>query len=149
MGSTQYTLCDPGEPSCISAPATFASTALEPGEKTLKGGGGENGAAADNRALAAEMVRLRAERARFEATKLPPTIASADTMAKTPQAARECLESVWVSGSSSGAEQTKRRCRRCSKRGPAISTSAPWDWRLSCEKRRKGGAEFFRLREAS
>ena len=48
---------------------------------------GESGGASDNRAIAAEMVRLRAERARLLGYESYAHYRLADTMAKTPRAA--------------------------------------------------------------
>ena len=100
---------------------------------------GESGGASDNRAIAAEMVKLRAERARLLGYKSFAHYRLADTMAKTPQAALDLLESVWVSGVASA--------RKDEEALQAIATSeggnfkiAPWDWRYLAEKRRK--AEF-------
>ena len=59
---------------------------------------GENGGASDNRAIAAELVRLRAERARLLGYETYAHYRLADTMAKTPQAALDLLESVWTPG---------------------------------------------------
>ena len=100
---------------------------------------GESGGASDNRAIAAEMVRLRAERARLLGYESFAHYRLADTMAKTPQNALDLLESVWASGVASA--------RKDEEALQAIATSeggnfkiAPWDWRYLAEKRRK--AEF-------
>jgi peptidyl-dipeptidase Dcp len=100
---------------------------------------GESGGASDNRAIAAEMVKLRAERARLLGYESFAHYRLADTMAKTPQAALDLLESVWGSGVASA--------RKDEEALQAIATSeggnfkiAPWDWRYLAEKRRK--AEF-------
>ena len=102
---------------------------------------GENGAAADNRAIAAEMVRLRAERARLLGYETYAHYRLADTMAKTPQAALDLLESVWAPGVA--------RARRDEEALQAIAASeggnfkiAPWDWRYLAEKRRKAEFDF-------
>src|SRR5277367_3572015 len=102
---------------------------------------GENGAAADNRAIAAEMVRLRAERARLLGYETYAHYRLADTMAKTPQAALDLLESVWTPGVA--------RARKDEEALQAIAASeggnfkiAPWDWRYLAEKRRKAEFDF-------
>ena len=59
---------------------------------------GEMGGPTDNRAIAAEMVRLRAERARLLGYETYAHYRLADTMAKTPGAALDLLESVWAPG---------------------------------------------------
>jgi peptidyl-dipeptidase Dcp len=102
---------------------------------------GENGAAADNRAIAAEMVRLRAERARLLGYETYAHYRLADTMAKTPEAALGLLESVWTPGVA--------RARKDEEALQAIAASeggnfklAPWDWRYLAEKRRKAEFDF-------
>lgn len=97
---------------------------------------GANGGATDNRAIAAEILALRAERAQllghvdFASFKLEPE------MAKTPAAVRDLLLRVWEPA-----------------RGKALADAAvleamlqadgfpgplePWDWRYYSEKRRK------------
>ena len=66
---------------------------------------GENGGATDNRAIAAEMVRLRAERARLLGYEFYAHFRLADTMAKTPHAALDLLESVWAPGVASARKE--------------------------------------------
>jgi peptidyl-dipeptidase Dcp len=102
---------------------------------------GENGGAADNRAIAAELVRLRAERARLLGYESYAHYRLADTMAKTPQAALDLLESVWAPGVA--------RAQRDEEALQAIAASeggnfklAPWDWRYLAEKRRKAEFDF-------
>jgi peptidyl-dipeptidase Dcp len=89
-------------------------------EKAFRAWGrrGENGGKTDNRAVAAEMVRLRAERALLLGYETFAHYRLADTMAKTPRAALDLLESVWAPG------------------------VAPWDWRYFAEKRRKAEFDF-------
>ncbi len=102
---------------------------------------GENGAATDNRAIAGEMVRLRAERARLLGYETYAHYRLADTMAKTPEAALNLLELVWTPGVA--------RARRDEEALQAIAVSeggnfklAPWDWRYLSEKRRKAEFDF-------
>src|SRR5208282_6798294 len=102
---------------------------------------GENGGATDNRDIAAEMVRLRAERARLLGYQSHAHYRLADTMAKTPRAAMDLLESVWTPGVAAG--------RRDAEALQAIAASesgnfevAPWDWRYLAEKRRKAEFDF-------
>ncbi len=102
---------------------------------------GENGGATDNRAIAAEMVRLRAERARLLGYETYAHYRLADTMAKTPRAALDLLESVWAPGVA--------RARKDQEALQAIAASeggnfkvAPWDWRYLSEKRRKAEFDF-------
>ena len=102
---------------------------------------GENGGLTDNRAIAAEMVRLRAERARLLGYETYAHYRLADTMAKTPGAALDLLESVWAPGVASA--------RRDEEALQAIAVSeggnfklAPWDWRYLSEKRRRKEFDF-------
>ncbi|MFD2238620.1 M3 family metallopeptidase [Aureimonas populi] len=100
---------------------------------------GENGGASDNRAIIAETLALRAEKAKllgfasFAAYKLD------DTMAKTPEAVRGLLTQVW--------EKARERAGADALALSAIAAQeggneaiAPHDWRYLTEKRRR--AEF-------
>jgi peptidyl-dipeptidase Dcp len=100
---------------------------------------GENGAETDNRAIVGEMVALRAERAKILGYRSFAHFKLDDTMAKTPEAARELLEKVW----------SPARRRALSEQGlleEIVQAEggnfriAPWDWRHYAERRRK--AEF-------
>ncbi len=57
---------------------------------------GDNGGATDNKANIAEMVRLRAERAKLLGYADFAHYRLDDAMAKTPAAARHLLETVWA-----------------------------------------------------
>ena len=67
-------------------------------EKALQAwtGRGESGGATDNRALIAEMVALRAERAKLLGFATFADYRLDDQMAKTPAAARALLDNVWT-----------------------------------------------------
>lgn len=100
---------------------------------------GENGGATDNRAIAAEMIALRRERARLLGFDSFAAFRLADSMAGTPEAARRLLQSVW--------EPAKARAEREARALEALAAAEggnhdvePWDWRYLAEKRRK--AEF-------
>ena len=100
---------------------------------------GENGGTTDNRAIAAETVSLRAERARLLGYESFAAYRLADSMAKTPAAARRLLTSVW--------EPAKARAAREEHELQALAAAdggnhavEPWDWRYLQEKRRM--AEF-------
>lgn len=90
----------------------------------------------DNRALAAETVALRAERARllgfdnFAAYKL------SDQMAKTPERVRDLLMSVWEPARARALEERDAMQALAAAEGANI-TIRPWDWRFYAEKRRK------------
>jgi peptidyl-dipeptidase Dcp len=96
---------------------------------------GANGGATDNRAIAAEILRLREERARllgyrsFAAYKLEPE------MAKTPAQVRDLLMRVW--------EPARERALADAAILMAMMHAdgingdlEPWDWRYYSEKRR-------------
>ena len=57
---------------------------------------GDNGGATDNKAIIAEMVRLRAERARLLGYADFAHYRLDDAMAKTPAAVRDLLDTVWA-----------------------------------------------------
>ena len=97
---------------------------------------GANGNANDNRAIAAEILALRHERAgllgyaSFADYKLEPE------MAKTPQAVRDLLMRVWEPARAKAladAAVLEAMLRADGIAGPL----EPWDWRYYSEKRRK------------
>ncbi|ACB96818.1 M3 family metallopeptidase [Beijerinckia indica] len=97
---------------------------------------GENGGASDNRAIAAEMVKLRAERAKLLGYETFAHFKLADTMAKTPKAARDLLQSVWEPARARALkEQAALRALAASEGGNF--EIAAWDWRYYAEKQRK------------
>jgi peptidyl-dipeptidase Dcp len=102
---------------------------------------GENGGATDNRAIAAEMVRLRAERARLLGYQSYAHYRLADTMAKTPRAALELLESVWAPGVSNALKEEEALQAIAAGEGGNFKV-APWDWRYLAEKRRQAEFDF-------
>ena len=102
---------------------------------------GENGGASDNRAIAAEMVRLRAERAQLLGYESYAHYRLADTMAKTPRAALDLLESVWAPGVSTARKDEEALQAIVASEGGNF-TVAPWDWRYLAEKRRKAEFDF-------
>jgi peptidyl-dipeptidase Dcp len=96
---------------------------------------GANGNAADNRAIAAQILALRDERAHllgypsFAAYKLEPE------MAKTPAAVRDLLMRVWAPAKAKALEDAdllEARLVADGVNGPL----EPWDWRYYSEKRR-------------
>lgn len=97
---------------------------------------GANGNAHDNRAIAAEILALRAERAAllgyasFADYKLEPE------MAKTPAAVRELLMRVWKPARAKAladAQVLEAMMAKDGINGPL----EPWDWRYYSEKRRR------------
>jgi peptidyl-dipeptidase Dcp len=100
---------------------------------------GESGGLTDNRAIASEMVRLRAERARLLGHESFAHFRLADTMAKTPQAALDLLHSVWAPAHARALREEAALQAIAASEGGNFEI-APWDWRYYAEKRRK--AEF-------
>ncbi len=94
---------------------------------------GEGGGATDNRALIADAIKLRAERARLLGYASFAHYRLADTMAKTPEAVRDLLESVWAAGRRQAlAEQADLEALAAAEGGNF--KLAAWDWRYYAEK---------------
>jgi peptidyl-dipeptidase Dcp len=97
---------------------------------------GENGNEFDNRAIAAETLALREERAKllgyatFAAYKLEPE------MAKTPEAVRDLLMRVWRPAKAK-AEADAAILEAMMHRDGINGALEAWDWRYYSEKRRK------------
>ncbi len=97
---------------------------------------GARGGATDNRAVAAEILKLRAERAKllgypsFAAYKLETE------MAKTPEAVRDLLLRVW-SPARARAEADAAALETMMHADGVNGRLAPWDWHYYSEKRRK------------
>jgi peptidyl-dipeptidase Dcp len=102
---------------------------------------GENGGETDNRGIAAETVRLRAERAKLLGYQSHAHYRLADTMAKTPRAALDLLESVWTPGAAAGCREAEALQEIAAREGENFQV-APWDWRYLAEKRRKAEFDF-------
>jgi peptidyl-dipeptidase Dcp len=100
---------------------------------------GENGGATDNRKIVAEMVALRAERAKLLGFKSFADYRLDDQMAKTPPAARALLENVWARARAKAFAERDALQTMIAEEGGNFPL-APWDWRYYSEKRRK--AEF-------
>ncbi len=97
---------------------------------------GANGGDSDNRAIAAEILALRAERAAllgydsFAAYKLETE------MAKTPEAVRDLLMQVWQPAKAQ-ADSDARILTEMMHQDGINGDLEPWDWRYYAEKRRK------------
>ena len=97
---------------------------------------GANGGETDNRAIAAEILQLREERARllgydsFAAYKLETE------MAKTPEAVKTLLNDVWTPARTQ-AEADAAVLTDMMQRDGVNGPLEPWDWRYYAEKRRK------------
>ena len=100
---------------------------------------GENGGPTDNRALIAEMVALRAERATLLGYKTYADYRLDDQMAKTPAAARTLLDEVWGRARVKAAAERDALQKMIAQEGVNFVLQ-PWDWRYYAEKLRK--AEF-------
>jgi peptidyl-dipeptidase Dcp len=97
---------------------------------------GENGGATDNRTLIAEMVALRAERARLLGFANFADYRLDDQMAKTPQAVRKLLDDVWGRALTKVAVERGGLQAMIAEEGGNF-TLAPHDWRYYTEKLRK------------
>jgi len=100
---------------------------------------GEGGGATDNRAIAAETVQLRAERAHLMGYETYADFRLSDTMAKTPQAALALLHSVWTPARLQALNEEAALQKMVIAEGGNFEIE-PWDWRYYAERRRK--AEF-------
>ncbi|GIT91000.1 peptidyl-dipeptidase Dcp [Jannaschia pagri] len=96
---------------------------------------GANGGETDNRDIAAEVLRLRAERATllgydtFAAYKLETE------MAGTPEAVRDLLMKVWHPARTAALADAEHLARMAREDG-IVGPLEPWDWRYYAEKRR-------------
>jgi peptidyl-dipeptidase Dcp len=97
---------------------------------------GENGNANDNRAIAAETVQLRNERAHLLGFKTFASFRLDDAMAKTPEAVRGLLDEVWAAATRKADEERGRLADVAHAEGRNIDIE-PWDWRYYAEKVRK------------
>ena len=100
------------------------------------GARGATGGETDNRAVAAEILALREERAKllgyasFAAYKLEPE------MAKTPAAVRDLLMQVWTPARAK-AEADAAILEEMMHQDGINGTLEPWDWRFYAERRRR------------
>ena len=102
---------------------------------------GQFGGATDNRALISEMISLRAERARLMGFTSYAEYRLADSMAKTPAAVRDLLESVWKPARQRAAAEEKALQAEIAAEGGNFRV-APWDWRFYAERVRKAQFDF-------
>ena len=102
---------------------------------------GANGGPTDNRALAAEILALREERAKllgypsFAAYKLEPE------MAQTPENVRDLLMRVWAPAKARAEADAEVLAAMLHADG-INDALAPWDWRYYSEKRRVAEHDF-------
>jgi peptidyl-dipeptidase Dcp len=97
---------------------------------------GENGGPTDNRAIIAEVVGLRGERARLLGFATFADYRLDDQMAKTAQAARGLLENVWTRARAKVGVERAALQEMIAHDGGNFAL-APWDWRYYAEKLRK------------
>ena len=97
---------------------------------------GENGGKTDNRALIAEMVALRGERAKLLGFTTFADYRLDDQMAKTPAAARKLLDEVWGRARTKAAVERDALQTMVAEEGGNFAL-APHDWRYYAEKLRK------------
>jgi peptidyl-dipeptidase Dcp len=97
---------------------------------------GENGGATDNRGIIAEMVGLRAERAKLLGYETFAEYRLADQMAKTPAAARDLLQQVWTRARKKALADRDALQALIAEEGGNFKPE-PWDWRYYAEKLRK------------
>ncbi|MGB9044081.1 MAG: M3 family metallopeptidase, partial [Pseudolabrys sp.] len=97
---------------------------------------GENGEATDNRALIAEMVALRAERAKLLGFATFADYRLDDQMARTPAAARGLLDEVWGRARAKAGREREALQELIAEEGGNFAL-APHDWRYYAEKLRK------------
>ena len=83
----------------------------------------------------------RAERARLLGYETYAHYRLADTMAKTPEAALDLLESVWTAGVARARKEEEALQEIAAGEGGNFKV-APWDWRYLAEKRRKVEFDF-------
>jgi peptidyl-dipeptidase Dcp len=97
---------------------------------------GENGDANDTRAVIAEIVRLRSERARLLGYATHAHWRMADTMAKTPDAATALMMRVWPAAVGRVKEEVADM-QAIADRDQANLTIEPWDYLFYAERVRK------------
>jgi peptidyl-dipeptidase Dcp len=97
---------------------------------------GENGGTTDNRALIAEMVALRGDRAKLLGFATFSDYRLDDQMAKTPAAARKLLDEVWGRARAKAAGERHALQALVTQEGGNFAL-APHDWRYYTEKLRK------------
>jgi peptidyl-dipeptidase Dcp len=97
---------------------------------------GDTGGETDNKALIAEMVALRTERARLLGYTTFADYRLDDAMAKSPSAVRELLEKVWRRARERALADRDALQELIRNEGGNFKL-APWDWRYYAEKLRK------------
>ncbi|HEX3756723.1 MAG TPA: M3 family metallopeptidase [Rhizomicrobium sp.] len=139
----------------VAAPyaATLARSSVEPflqsspdralREKLFKAwvARGDNPNAHNNRAIIAETLKLRAEKAALMGYDNYAAYKLADTMAETPDRARALLEKVWSPARKRAEEERGALQAQVAEEGGNFKL-APWDWRFYAERLRQRRYEF-------
>jgi peptidyl-dipeptidase Dcp len=102
---------------------------------------GDGSGATDNKAIIAEMVALRAERARLLGYPSFAHYRLDDAMAKTPEAVRSLLDRVWRPARRHALADRDAMQALVQAEGGNF-TLAPWDWRYYAEKLRKARCDI-------
>ncbi len=97
---------------------------------------GDNGGALDNNAIIAEILQLRAERAKLLGYQTHAHWRLENSMAKTPERAMELMEAVWKPAVTRVHEEVADMQALADKEGAKIKIE-PWDYRYYMEKVRK------------
>jgi peptidyl-dipeptidase Dcp len=102
---------------------------------------GDNGGVTDNKAIIAETVKLRAERARLLGFPDYAHYRLDDAMAKTPAAVRDLLDTVWTKARSRALADRDALQELVREDGGNFELAA-WDWRYYAEKLRQRAFDF-------
>ncbi|MGX5734489.1 M3 family metallopeptidase [Bosea thiooxidans] len=97
---------------------------------------GETGGESDNRAIVAEMVKLRAEKAKLLGYPTFAHFKLDDAMAKTPEHVRDLLELVWKPAKARATREAADLAALAQDEGEN-GPIRPWDWRHYAEKVRQ------------
>jgi peptidyl-dipeptidase Dcp len=102
---------------------------------------GNSGGVTDNKAIIAETVALRAERAKLQGYATFAHYRLDDAMAKTPEAVQDLLERVW-SPARARAMADRDALQHLVRQEGGNFALAPWDWRYYAEKLRKARCDI-------
>jgi len=97
---------------------------------------GDTGGETDNKAVIAETIALRAERAKLLGYPTFAHFRLDDTMAKTPEAVRDLLDQVWARARARAMRERDDLQAMAEEEGGNFAI-APWDWRYYAEKVRQ------------
>ncbi len=104
-------------------------------------GRGDGGGSTDNKAIVAEMVALRAERAKLLGFPTFSHFKLDDMIAKTPEAVLRLLDQVWRPARARAGEEAEALQALVREEGGNFEL-APWDWRYYAEKLRQREHDF-------